>query len=494
MSFVDRLREDRPLVAARSSHRNGWTTPDVQNLMCILGGVLISLWLLQTTNALAAEPAVYRWQRAIELPALTSTTAVSVPFDSQVFSATRDGFPDLRLRRTDGVPVSFVVRQAPATEEKTVRRSWLAKQTGVKLLENGGMQVLLEVGDKEPLPTGLQIATPLRDFELQVRVEWSADGETWTAAGAPAVIFDYSQHIDARHLDVPVASEQRRLRLTVEDVTTEQESQLLELSRRLRGGDETDRTERITIQRRPFRIDRIEFFRDDATVQTKESHTTQYPAADFAVSQDAEKHQTLITFATQREPITAIRLLTDEANFSRTATVEVEQQQPSGAAGWRAVGSGTLTRFAVGTLSKDERKLTIAETRGERYRVVIENRDSPPLAITGVELSGPVYEAVFLASAGEGLQLDYGSPDAAAGHFDTAALQASLSTGTKPLAATLGPPREDTSAPTQPKWTPWNDPTVLIGGIVVLTVVLGWGLYAAGRRVEPMSESQPPSE
>jgi hypothetical protein len=451
------------------------------------------LTMLASAAAVGAEPDVFRWRRDIAAPALTEATVLSAAFDSHVHAMTRDGFPDVRLRRSDGSAVSFQVRQTPTTEAKTVRHVWPAKLGNVKLLESGGMQVLLEVAEQDPLPTGLQIVTPLRDFELQARAESSADGETWSAAGAPAVIFDYTQHIDARHLDVPVATTHRRLRLTIDDVTAEQESQLLELSRRLRGNEEGDRVERTTIRRRPFRIDRIDYFRDESTVRTKAPQTAPYSAADFAVSEDTEQHQTLVTFAMQREPITSLRVLTEAANFSRSATVELQVERASGKPEWHEVGRGTITRFAVGALAKDERTLKISESRGTRYRVVIENRDSPPLAITGVEPSGPIYEAVFLAAPGEELRLEYGSPDAAAGQFDTAALQAALSSGVAPLAATLGPPLEETTAPTTPKWMPWNDPRLLIGGIVALTALLAWGLYAAGRRVDSLN-APPPSE
>ena len=101
-----------------------------------------------------------------------------------------------------------------------------------------------------------------------------------------------------------------------------------------------------------------------------------------------------------------------------------------------------------------------------------------------------MYEAVFLASPGEALRMEYGSPDAEPGSYDTAALQAALlSSGTRIVEASLAPPREDTTAPTQPKWQPWNDPRLLIGGIVALAMMLGWGLYAASRRINPPTES-----
>ncbi len=34
-------------------------------------------------------------------------------------------------------------------------------------------------------------------------------------------------------------------------------------------------------------------------------------------------------------------------------------------------------------------------------------------------------------------------------------------------------------------WQPWNDTRVLLGGIIALTLLLGWGLFHAGRHIEP---------
>jgi len=100
------------------------------------------------------------------------------------------------------------------------------------------------------------------------------------------------------------------------------------------------------------------------------------------------------------------------------------------------------------------------------YRVLIENRDSTPLAVTGVELTGPLYELTFLAAANRKMTLEYGSPDAQAGRYDTAALQAALSQGQAVTQAKWQPPRENLHAPTDQgrSWQPWNHPRVLFGG------------------------------
>jgi hypothetical protein len=150
---------------------------------------------------------------------------------------------------------------------------------------------------------------------------------------------------------------------------------------------------------------------------------------------------------------------------------------------WRQITTGTVTQFAVGRIQKTELTLNIPEQRSEHYRVRIENRDSPPLAITGVDAIGPIYELTFLATRGQDLILHYGLADVPQGHFDTAALREALGQSMSLPAGELGAPRENLNAKPSQSWKPWNDTRVLLGAIVALTALFGWGLYLAGRRV-----------
>ena len=449
------------------------------------------LWLcfllLWTLPLVADDVPPFRWHRDVELPEVAATTLVSIQLDSNFFMATRDGWPDVRLNDNRDQSVAFLIQTAYELKARTVRQTWPVKNLVAKVDSAIGLQVELALGDDDPLPNGIRIITPLRDFEHQVRVESSTDGNSWTAAGPPSLIFDYSRYVDARNDFVPVKTgSHRRFRLIIEDVTAEQESLLLELHRRLRGTNEIDRTENTTIVRRPFRIDRVEFYRDDETSVKSHQLKVTYPVSNFAVTEREKDHQTLLTFDTKREPMTEMKVITDSENFSRSATVEAESEDNNGKMVWHAIASGTLTRFSVGTIQKQELTLSMRESHASRYRVVIDNRDSPPLTITAVEVSGPLYELMFLASTDQKFSLQYGSQDAKAGHYDTAALQAAISQGSTRIMAKLGSPDENqnVAADQIPHWVPWNDTRVLLGGIVALTLLLGWGLFTAGKRIE----------
>lgn len=452
----------------------------MSRLSCLLTLVLF------TTSAVADDAPVYRWSRPIETPALVSTTLVRLPLDSPFFHATRDNWPDVRLVNASGQPVAFVIRAAYDLKHRTVRQSWKAEQSAATVTDQG-LQVDLMLRDKEPQPTGLRIITPLRNFENQVLVETSDDGQTWQSAGPASLIFDYSQYVDARNVQVPLPTgSQRHFRVKIATITSEQESELLVLHRRLKGTEETERSENTQVQRRPFRIDRIEFYRDEPRVEPGRRQLTAYSSTQFAVSVDAESRQTLLTWETQREPITEITIQTPAENFSRAASVEVEREDAQGRRKWQRLTQGTVTRFSLGTIHRQKVTMTIPETQATSYRVVIENRDSAPLEYTGVELQGPLYELMALASPEEPLTVEYGSLEAQPGQYDTAAIQAALSQGQPAIevswsAAVEDPKAKDIGAPT---CQPWNDARVLVGGILLLTGLLGWGLVRAGQQIK----------
>lgn len=453
---------------------------------CALGLLLGVLWTSTLiSQSLADESPAFRWSRKVVLPQLAETALLAIPFDSGLFSATQADFADLRLRDDRGGSVAFIVRAAPTTRERTVRKTWRAKQRGAKPLGSGGLEILLDLDDDSPTPQGLQVISPLRDFEHQVRVFSSADGSQWEPAGPPTVIFDYSRFVDVRSVSAPIAAgAHRHFRLVIDDVTAEQASQLLELTRRLSGPEEIRRDERTTVVRRPFRVDAVEFYRDDVERQPSGAQTVAYPVADLRISQDAKHKQTLVEFSSQREPLTSLKLLTDATNFSRSATLQVPQSDQPGAA-WRTVAAATLSEFSLEAMHKSDLSMTFSEQRHPRYRLVLDNRDSPAVPIRGVEVEGPVYQLVFLGAAGQRLTLDYGSPDARGATYDTAAVRASLAAGYVPEIVKLGEAVEKIGVAPAFRWSSLiEDARVVIGVIAVLIVILGWGLYRASRRLE----------
>ena len=461
---------------------------------------------LTASAALAvADPPSLKYVKPVALPMLDKEELVAVSLDSDVYEVTREGLPDLRLLDAADKEVPFIIRKAVSKRDETIRDFWTARrQPSARPLENGGLEITLELERDEPFPNGVRLVSPLKNFEYHVQVEISLDGQNWQPLVGDGLIFDYAKYIDVRTDTVhwaspadvglgdkaPPEAPLRRIRITIDDVTKEQESQLMELTRRLRGDEVTEKSERLIIDRRPFRIERIEFWRDVIHQRVTGDRQTDYALSGMAVSEDKDAKQTQITLDSRREPLTSLALVTDARNFSRAVEIEVEREQ-GGRNTWQTVASGNVSRIDVRKLDRTNLKISIPETRQPRYRVVIENRDSAPLTISGVTARGSVYEVVFLADPKVEYRLAYGSSDIDPPNYDTAALTASLGEGYIPLAAGLDDQRllSGDVATGEPFFKRLiNDKRLLTIVIALLVILLGLGLYQATRRVNSQIE------
>jgi hypothetical protein len=61
------------------------------------------------------------------------------------------------------------------------------------------------------------------------------------------------------------------------------------------------------------------------------------------------------------EPITEINVITAAENFSRAASIEVELEDVHKKMIWQPSANGTLTRFSVGAIQREELTLTLRE-------------------------------------------------------------------------------------------------------------------------------------
>jgi len=439
----------------------------------------------------AAEP-TFRYTKQLDLPTLEQEELLAVTLDSDVYAATRGGLPDLRIRNDGDSDASFLLRKSTKVEPETARSYWAARTRSVRPLEDGGLEITLHLEPEDPQPQGLRIVTPLHNFEQRVRVFSSADGDNWQPIGDEGLIFDYSQYMDFGSDDISFPlSDRRDFRILIDDVTQEQESQLMNLTRELRGGEEVQRQERTTINRRPFRIDRVLFWRDVVRRQATGDRQVAYAVAGFQLENDPAAQQSIITVDSRRQPLTSFKLVTDSHNFSRHAQVEVERTQGVQHT-WRSIGAANLSRLDFRNLRREELTIRFPESRETKYRIVIDNRGSQPLAVTSVEAEGNEYQMVFLAPVPQQqYELAYGSETADPPDFDTAAISASLAAGYQPTIVDLGKQVDTPGAGEPPAFAMSqfvNNPLFLGGIAILLVAALAWGLYHAGHRLDSLSQ------
>jgi hypothetical protein len=453
-------------------------------------------------QAHAAPVDQLRYRRPVAVDASGGEDLVAVRVDAEVAAATESGFPDLRVIDGAGQEVSRILRRASVVKMRSVRRSFPVHQPRLKPLPGGGLEIELTI-DPEKHPhsiNGFRIETPLRNFEQRVQVHRLDEAGAWEPIGSDTLLFDYSQYMDTRQVDVPLPREQRSpaggtWRITVDEPTIEQQSALSEVVRTLEGNAETSRKEKTIVARQPFRIDSIEAWHVEDAAEIGVADGVERPIVEFRVEEQPEEKRTRVRVTSDRQPTTSLRLSVADRNFGRPARVEAPppatRNREAGSRPPQVLGSARMHRIDLRGINSEELAITIPESRFPDFEIVIDNADSQPLEITGVTALGPAYEVVFLARPGNAYRLAYGAESAidqpfAAPQYDTVAIDAALAAGKLPLEATLGAAEEVAVVPVERPWlarllgNPW-----LIGGtILLLAVLLGFSLFSAAKRLD----------
>lgn len=448
----------------------------------------------QTGSSPPTERSLNGQSRDITVPEPGSAkqAMVAIPLDSAVYANSKIGFDDLRILDGDDQEVPYIlqrrVTQKVVTAQTTKRVSNLSLRPG----EDDRLEIEWTVPENEPWNKigGLTLVTLQRNFEHQLSVEWKPAGqESWQVVVPEARIYDYTQFMDVRDTTIrfenPVTKPAGgKLRLVIQAVTQEQYSNWMELTRRIRRGEEYDRQETQAINRQPLRLERIEVWQEQQVTKSTETELTTYPVETLESSVDPETKTTSITLSSNFQPVTEILLETEDDNFSRPFRVErlIDERR-------QLLADQTLSRIHLGTIAKEHLDIEFPEKRADRYFITIMNQDSPPLTDLRFQSRGPIYEVVFLGAADKTYRLVYGNRELSAPRYDTVALRSALSARTEPLAGELGEPQPLTFAPAEPTVSNWWTRPWFLGTIaVILVVALGFTLRHAAHRLEQIPE------
>ena len=130
-----------------------------------------------------------------------------------------------------------------------------------------------------------------------MEVSGSNDGTTWTPLVTNGLVFDYSRYMNVSNRELRLPKNQfRQFRVVVDDITDAQRSPFVELTRKSHAGVEQERIERTVLERRPMRIQRLEFWGESARKMSEQEKLTDYPVAEFRVEAD-QPHKSTIVYA-----------------------------------------------------------------------------------------------------------------------------------------------------------------------------------------------------
>ena len=459
------------------------------------GGIWLALLSLLTASTVAhaaSPPAPYRFVKDIAGNAVHDDAILGVRLDSDIYASTRENFPDVRVVDSNGQEVSYVLEKLTESEDSTLRRLVTAEVMSLHEAQDNQIEVILRLDKTAPAAGGFTVFTPLKNYEQKIRVFGSSNGRNWVPLVDDALIFDYSRYMDVSNNDIrlPVNSH-RQFKVTIDNVTQEQNSPHRLLMRTFAGDTEAKRIETTVVNQHPFRISQLSFWHEVTTRQMKSTRKTAYPISMFQITEDAETKSTIIHIHTRREPLTKFTLLTDSRNFSRRAVVETPVIQGIRTK-WNEVGRATIAAIDFRDFERQELTIKFPEQRQEKYRITIANEDNQPLTVTGITAEGNCYCAKFLVSGEEHYRVLYGSETAPPPKYDTATVLTSMQQKYQTIDAALG---EETGNPVFDRTADFafggllEHKFVLGGVILVMVVILGWILFGAGQQVGNISDT-----
>jgi len=400
----------------------------------------------------------------------------------------------LHLVKREGetlVEIPWVMRHAdaprPPQDERVV--SHHIESFGKRIDGSIEITVNLEAGSVSPVR--LEIDTPLHDFEKGVAVSVLAPDGTWAELVGDGVIFDHSRFLDFRHTGLTLpATKARQFRIHVSDATDEQRSLVKQLSRTVGDSSGLTVSESSTVTTRAFRIDSIRFL--SAPAMREERDRSQL-SLDLEILEPpvTEEGQTRLVLDGGNAPLNRLLLSTGDRNFRRAVSLQVPDATVAGS--WRTIHRTHVHRYEVGSFHDESLGLAFHATRADRYRLLVENGDNPPLVIESVSGSGPAYELVFVAEGGELPLLYLGSSAETLTNpsLDTAAIEAALRRGVKAELLELGALADNPLFRAESAAVPENlleSKTALWIIIAFAVAVLIAVLYRALRQIEAVKE------
>lgn len=437
-----------------------------------------------TVSAEPGDVRPYAYKKEVRGGASATELGV-LELDAEVFRETRADFSDLRLMAVSGETreeISFLVvpRQR---EEESASRVLPAEIVRFEERSDGSIETTLKL-DRATGAALLRLETPLRDFEKDVRVDGSHDGESWTPLVDSALVFDYRRFLDFRRTEIALpANEFPYFRVTVAAATDQQQSLAMTLRETVSDASGRAVESARVVEERLFKIDRFLFF-TAAKEGEKAAPTMPFPVALVSVEHDTGEKETTILLDAGRAPLEEIVVSTADTNFRR----DVALQEPQGE-GWRTVARTAIYRFEIGDFSEEDLSIAIppAAARKDQYRLVISQGDSAPVTVSAAEGTGLIHELYFVGGMEGELELYFGAGDGAVAKpvYDVAAIRAARGRVTEQARFEAGPLRENPVFTGVRTPFPWQDQKWMLWTVIALVVAgLGWILAGSAKRVE----------
>jgi hypothetical protein len=356
--------------------------------MRIVSALLTATGFLSAANPPAHD--AWRWEQVFQVP---EAGVVRLDVPPGTLDVAQASLADLRVLAPDGVETPRLVdNPAPVMPERLE-----AEGTEIRLIESGpnveaATQLEFGTGTGQPVEA-VTLRSPAREFIKSATIEGTADGDNWQVIAAREVVFRQASGPERMTVPLP-AKPWKKLKVTLSDARS-----------------------------RPIPLTGAGI----AVAVTRQ--VTAVPAAVKVVDNSAAGNTSTLRLdlGAANLHLREVRLKVEDPVFSRRCTLRV------GAEGGKAsaappVGGGMIYRV-VGEGGDSTGLLSLPVNRRIPTRLlvlVIENGDSPPLTISGMEADRYPTTLEFHAAKPGAWLLVAGNPQAAEPAYDLGPLRAAL--------------------------------------------------------------------
>ena len=426
-------------------------------LVALLAAVVLAGYPL----LVLADFSVSDWQyvKSITLPPdLGEAMLAEVVVDSQVFAKANKGLGDLRIVRDGEEEVPY---QLAITRGGSRRNSHDGRIQDLGHLPGGHTELAIDLGQPGLLHNEVEIFTTSKNFQREVKLESSNDGESWLTVSQGVEIYDFTvakRNFNARNTRVQYTeSTARYLRIRI-----------------LNGGEDplviTGASAASLVEDQPLR--------------------TEYPAQIINRGEDPNRGiiRLTIDLATHGLPTDRLTLGTGETNFHRRVTLEgnLDLLGP-----WQAVsGSGEIYAYQTPKFTGSNLMVDYPEVTYRWLRLNIHNQDDVPLVVGEVTASGLQRRLIFQPALGATYGLYYGNREARQPSYDLGQVLPYLETDNLP-SAELGEQRNNAqfARPELPisERFPWLI-TLGVAAVAAVAGLLLFGVLRQAKKVLPPPE------
>ncbi len=320
-----------------------------------------------------------------------------VPLTEDILKASRPGLEDVRVFDAAKKEVPFVViGNAPPHE--TIE-TYPLEITGYDR-EGAAAVVVMGLPEKHRPVGVIDLDLADRDFKKQVRLSRSVDGKTWTQLAEDS-IFDFSSQVDVRRtrIEFPL-TDARYFRLAIADAGRPQEGQT-NIRLKYEGLDFSVNG----VQQKELRIRAARA--STGNPQERQPVYDQHVVPSVVARTDKDGNSVIVF----RAGLPVERLSFNVANPYYSRTVQLYGSDTGAEDSFRLLTSQVIYRFPISSDRHEERNaIEPCATKHAYYKIVVLNRNDPPLEISGLTLSWVQQNLYFIAlREGDRYSLCYGN-------------------------------------------------------------------------------------